>query len=63
MLDLAPELATLRANLIAAGFIDTPPSVSLLGDDGGRRHYKLRSETPFRWVVEPADVATLAVTS
>ena len=30
---LALELAPVRVNLIAAGFVDTPLSASLLGDD------------------------------
>jgi NAD(P)-dependent dehydrogenase (short-subunit alcohol dehydrogenase family) len=58
---LALELAPVRVNLIAAGFVDTPLSASLLGDqlDDRRRH--LRETLPIRRVVSPADVASLAV--
>lgn len=34
--NLALELAPIRVNLIAAGFVDTPRSVALLGDQLGR---------------------------
>lgn len=59
--DLALEIAPVRANLIAAGFIDTPLSASLLGDDIEKRRDQLRSTLPIGRVVEPADVAALAV--
>jgi NAD(P)-dependent dehydrogenase (short-subunit alcohol dehydrogenase family) len=59
--NLALELAPVRVNLIAAGFVDTPLSASLLGDDLEQRRNQLRAELPIRRVVEPADVAALAV--
>jgi NAD(P)-dependent dehydrogenase (short-subunit alcohol dehydrogenase family) len=58
---LALELAPVRANLIAAGFIDTPLSASVLGDDIERRRDQLRATLPIGRVVGPADVAALAV--
>jgi NAD(P)-dependent dehydrogenase (short-subunit alcohol dehydrogenase family) len=59
--NLALELAPVRVNLIAAGFVDTPLSASLLGDDLEQRRNQLRAELPIRRVVGPADVAALAV--
>jgi NAD(P)-dependent dehydrogenase (short-subunit alcohol dehydrogenase family) len=58
---LALELAPIRVNLIAAGFVDTPLSASLLGDELENRRNQLRATLPIRRVVEPADVAALAV--
>jgi len=58
---LALELAPIRVNLIAAGFVDTPLSASLLGDGLDARRQQLRSTLPIRRVVEPSDVAALAV--
>lgn len=58
---LALELAPVRVNLIAAGFVDTPLSASLLGDQLERRRQELRDTVPIRRVVEPRDVAALAV--
>jgi len=58
---LALELAPIRVNLIAAGFVDTPLSATLLGDDLDKRRNELRSMLPIRRVVGPADVAALAV--
>jgi NAD(P)-dependent dehydrogenase (short-subunit alcohol dehydrogenase family) len=58
---LALELAPIRVNLIAAGFVDTPLSASLLGDDLDKRREELRTTLPIRRVVGPADVAALAV--
>ena len=58
---LALELAPIRVNLIAPGFVDTPLSASLLGDDLDRRREELRSRLPIGRVVGPADVAALAV--
>ena len=48
-------------NLIAAGFVDTPLSASILGDDLDKRRDELRAMLPIRRVVGPADVAALAV--
>jgi NAD(P)-dependent dehydrogenase (short-subunit alcohol dehydrogenase family) len=58
---LALELAPVRVNLIAAGFVDTPLSASLLGDELDNRRNQLRATLPIRRVVSPADVAALAV--
>jgi len=58
---LALELAPIRVNLIAAGFVDTPLSASLLGDELENRRKQLRDTLPIRRVVGPADVAALAV--
>jgi NAD(P)-dependent dehydrogenase (short-subunit alcohol dehydrogenase family) len=58
---LALELAPIRVNLIAAGFVDTPLSASLLGDGLAARREELRSTLPIGRVVGPADVAALAV--
>jgi NAD(P)-dependent dehydrogenase (short-subunit alcohol dehydrogenase family) len=58
---LALELAPVRVNLIAAGFVDTPLSASLLGEGLDERRQELREMLPIGRVVEPADVAALAV--
>ncbi|QYB04722.1 SDR family oxidoreductase [Rhodococcus sp. USK10] len=58
---LALELAPVRVNLIAAGFVDTPLSASLLGDRLDERRNELRTKLPIGRVVGPADVAALAV--
>ena len=58
---LALELAPIRVNLIAAGFVDTPLSAALLGDRLDERRNELRATLPIGRVVEPADVAALAV--
>jgi NAD(P)-dependent dehydrogenase (short-subunit alcohol dehydrogenase family) len=58
---LALELAPVRVNLIAAGFVDTPLSASLLGDQLDARREELRTKLPIGRVVGPADVAALAV--
>jgi NAD(P)-dependent dehydrogenase (short-subunit alcohol dehydrogenase family) len=58
---LALELAPIRVNLIAAGFVDTPLSASLLGDGLEARRDELRATLPIGRVVGPADVAALAV--
>jgi len=60
--NLALELAPIRVSLIAAGFVDTPLSASLLGDELDKRRDQLRATLPIRRVIEPADVAALAVT-
>jgi NAD(P)-dependent dehydrogenase (short-subunit alcohol dehydrogenase family) len=59
--NLAVEVAPVRVNLIAAGFVDTPLSARLLGDDLDKRREQLRETLPIRRVVEPADIAALAV--
>ena len=58
---LALELAPVRVNLIAAGFVDTPLSASLLGDQLDERRAELRATLSIGRVVGPADVAALAV--
>ena len=59
--NLALELAPIRVNLIAAGFVDTPLSASLLGDQLDNRRNQLRTTLPIHRVVQPTDVAALAV--
>jgi NAD(P)-dependent dehydrogenase (short-subunit alcohol dehydrogenase family) len=59
--NLALEIAPVRVNLIAAGFVDTPLSASLLGDQLENRRNQLRATLPIGRVVGPADVAALAV--
>jgi NAD(P)-dependent dehydrogenase (short-subunit alcohol dehydrogenase family) len=59
--NLALELAPIRINLIAAGFVDTRLSASILGDALDQRRAELRATLPIRRVVGPADVAALAV--
>jgi NAD(P)-dependent dehydrogenase (short-subunit alcohol dehydrogenase family) len=58
---LALELAPVRINLIAAGFVDTPLSAALLGDQLDKRREQLKATLPIGRVVGPADVAALAV--
>jgi NAD(P)-dependent dehydrogenase (short-subunit alcohol dehydrogenase family) len=58
---LALEVAPVRVNLIACGFVDTPLSASLLGDRLDERRDQLRATLPIRRVVGPDDVAALAV--
>jgi NAD(P)-dependent dehydrogenase (short-subunit alcohol dehydrogenase family) len=59
--NLALELAPIRVNMIAAGFVDTPLSASLLGDQLEARRTELRETLPIGRVVGPEDVAALAV--
>jgi NAD(P)-dependent dehydrogenase (short-subunit alcohol dehydrogenase family) len=58
---LALELAPVRVNVIAAGFINTPLSAALVGEGLEARRSELRRRLPIRRVVEPSDVAALAV--
>jgi NAD(P)-dependent dehydrogenase (short-subunit alcohol dehydrogenase family) len=58
---LALELAPVRVNLIAPGFVDTPLSAALLGDELEARREELRTKLPIGRVVGPEDVAALAV--
>ncbi len=57
----ALELAPMRVNAIAAGFVDTPLSARLLGDELEQRRERLRTTLPIRRIVGPADVAALAL--
>jgi NAD(P)-dependent dehydrogenase (short-subunit alcohol dehydrogenase family) len=50
--NLALEIAPIRVNLIAAGFVDTPLSATI---------EQLRSTLPIGRVIGPADIALLAV--
>jgi NAD(P)-dependent dehydrogenase (short-subunit alcohol dehydrogenase family) len=58
---LALELAPVRVNLITPGFVDTPLSAAVLGDQLEARRDQLRATLPIGRVVGPADVAALAV--
>jgi NAD(P)-dependent dehydrogenase (short-subunit alcohol dehydrogenase family) len=57
----ALELAPIRVNSIAAGFVDTPLSARLLGDELEPRREQLRATLPIQRVVGPQDVAALAL--
>src|SRR3954447_6471053 len=59
--NIALELAPIRVNLIAAGFVDTPLSAAILGDQLEVRREQLRATLPIRRVVGPDDIAVLAV--
>ena len=54
-------MAPIRVNLVAAGFVDTPLSATLLGDDLDARREQLAATLPIRRVVGPEDIAKLAV--
>lgn len=61
VVNLALEPAPIRVNLIVAGFVDTPLSARLLGDDLEARRAQLRATLPIGRVVGPDDIAALAV--
>ena len=59
--NLALEIAPIRVNLIAAGFVDTALSEQILGNEIENRRNHLRATLPIGRVIEPSDVARLAV--
>lgn len=59
--NMAVELAPLRVNLVAPGFVDTALSARLLGDQLEARRAELRATLPIRRVVGPQDVAAVAL--
>jgi NAD(P)-dependent dehydrogenase (short-subunit alcohol dehydrogenase family) len=59
--NLALEIAPIRVNLIAAGFVDTPLSATILGAKLEARREQLRSTLPIGRVIGPADIALLAI--
>jgi NAD(P)-dependent dehydrogenase (short-subunit alcohol dehydrogenase family) len=59
--NLALEIAPIRVNCIAAGFVDTALSAKLLGDQLDQRREELRTTLPIGRVVGPGDIAALAV--
>ncbi len=59
--NLALELAPIRVNLIAAGFVNSGLSAAVLGDGLDARRDQLRAGLPIGRVIEPDDVARLAV--
>jgi len=58
---LASSLAPIRVNMLATGFVDTPGSAAMLGDQLSARREQLETVLPIRRVIGPADVAALAV--
>ena len=61
--NLALELAPIRVNVIAAGFVDTPLSATLLGDQLDARREQLRTTLPIGRVVGPAALAIHLMTN
>jgi NAD(P)-dependent dehydrogenase (short-subunit alcohol dehydrogenase family) len=58
---LALEIAPIRVNVIAPGFVDTALSAEMFGDQLEAHRNHLRATLPIGRVVGPADVAALAV--
>jgi NAD(P)-dependent dehydrogenase (short-subunit alcohol dehydrogenase family) len=59
--NIAFEMAPVRANVVAAGYVDTPLSARILGADLDRRRAELTATLPIRRVVGPTDVAATVV--
>jgi NAD(P)-dependent dehydrogenase (short-subunit alcohol dehydrogenase family) len=59
--NIALELAPMRTNAIAAGYVDTPLSARILGDELEDRRAELRATLPIRRVVGPTDIAATAI--
>ena len=59
---LALELAPIRVNVIAPGFVDTPLSAAILGDRLDSRREQLRTTLPVQRIVNAEDVAALLST-
>jgi NAD(P)-dependent dehydrogenase (short-subunit alcohol dehydrogenase family) len=58
---LALELAPVRVNVVAPGFVDTPLSAAILGEGLDARREQLGAQLPIHRVVTAEDVATLVV--
>jgi len=58
---LALELAPIRVNVVAPGFVDTTLSAEILGAGLDARREQLRTNLPIRRVIGPEDVAALAI--
>ena len=58
---LAFELAPVRVNLLAAGFVDTPLAAEVMGNAIDARREELRTTLPIGRVIGAGDVAALAV--
>lgn len=59
--NLALEVAPIRVNVIAPGFVDTPLSAFYLGDQLEEHREQLRRTLPIGRVVGPEDIAALAI--
>ena len=59
--NLAVELAPIRINMIAAGFVNTQLSRDILGKNFESRVSELTNTLPIKRIVEPYDVASLAI--
>ncbi|WP_250006638.1 SDR family oxidoreductase [Actinoplanes sp. M2I2] len=57
----ALEIGPVRVNAVAAGFVDTPLSARILGDDLEDRRRQLRDTLPIHRVVGAEDVAALVL--